>query len=393
MFIITLNIFLRNFSLMNIVFAVVKHISIGGGVEKYTEELGSRLVQMGHRVKVYSMKNYGAVPPFYKGMKIIPVRSVPLRQTEKLSASQIAGLMLSLSNWPDIVHFHSVSPGSSAWLVKLTGKKTLIQMHGLEWQRSRWGRTGEYVHRFLEKWSLLSGSYLTAVSRVQCDYFKSKYGRDVEYIPTGVDLKKPTLARDILPLGLQPKKYVLFASRLVQEKGAHYLIPAFRKIPTDYKLVLAGDVPNEDRYKKELLALASNDPRILFPGFVQGRLLEELFSNAAIYVQPSEIEGLSIALLEAMSYGLPCLVSDIPENIEAIADCGFTFVSRNIDHLSHRLSCLLENHKTMESLCKKAVHRVTNHYSWDSIADQFDELYRNILTNNASKTTNSPPGL
>lgn len=365
---------------MNIVYTVVKNISRGGGVEKYTEEVGARLVNMGHRITVFSMTNYGSVPSNYKGMTIVPVCCIPLRQMEKLSASQVAGFKIAFSNWPDIVHFHSVSPGSTAWLVKLSGKKTVIQMHGLEWQRSRWGRTGGYVHRFLEKWSILSRSYVTAVSKFQCDYFSNKYGVSAKYIPTGVDIKTPARPKEILQLGLTPRKYILFASRLVQDKGAHYLIPAFRHLDTDYKLVIAGDVPKEDHYKNQLLTQADNDARILFPGFVEGRLLEELFSNAAIYVQPSEVEGLSIALLEAMSYGLPCLVSDIPENKEAIADCGVTFRSRNVDDLTTQLSTMLTYRDHFNKLAEKGIHRVKTHYSWDAIAQEFNDYYQEILS-------------
>lgn len=363
---------------MKIAFAVIKHITRGGGIEKYTEELGERLVKMGHEVTVYSMKNYGNILSTYKGMNIISVPCIPLRQMEKLSASQIAGIKLGISKWPDIVHFHSVSPGSSAWLAKLSGKITVIQMHGLEWKRSRWGKPGVYLHHFLEKLSLLSKSNITAVSKVQCNYFLDKYGIVTKYIPTGVDIKTKIKPNEILKIGLKPKRYILFASRLVKDKGAHYLIPAFRKLDTDYRLVVAGDVPNEHKYKKELIELSQGDKRIIFPGFVEGLLLKELFSNAAMYVQPSEIEGLSIALLEAMSYGLPCLVSDIPENKEAIGDCGITFKNKDIIDLSNKLSQMLK--KDMKSLGERAIRRVKDNYSWDSIAREFNDYYQTILS-------------
>ncbi|MFX0197229.1 MAG: glycosyltransferase family 4 protein [Candidatus Hodarchaeota archaeon] len=365
---------------MKIAFAVVKHIVRGGGIEKYMDELGGRLVEMGHEVMVYSMTNYGALPSNYKGMTIVPVSSIPLRQMEKLSASLVAGARLALSQWPDIVHFHSVGPGSAAWLARLSGKKTVIQMHGLEWKRSRWGKTGVYVHRFLEKCSLLTKSSITAVSKEQCKYFLNRYGIDAKYIPTGVNIKRKIPPNEIIRIGLKPKKYILFASRLVKEKGAHYLIPAFRTLDTEYMLVIAGGLPKGDKYTRELLTLAEGDKRIIFPGFVEGRLLEELFSNAAIYVQPSEMEGLSIALLEAMSYELPCLVSDIPENKEAIADCGITFLSQEINDLALKLSYMLKPSPNLQQLAKNAVRRVEVNYSWDSIAAAFNDYYWEILS-------------
>lgn len=365
---------------MKIAFSVVKNIQRGGGIEKYTEELGSRLVMIGHEVSVYSMRNYGDISSMYKGMKIFSVPCIPVRQMEKLSASQAAGIRVALNNWPDIVHYHSVSPGSTAWIAKLMGKQTVIQMHGLEWKRSRWGTSGVYVHRLLEKLSLLSKSNLTAVSMVQCQHFSKNYKIPTKYIPCGVNIKRKVPAKELFQVGLEPNRYILFASRLVKDKGAHYLIPAFRKLKTDYKLVIAGDVPNEEKYKNLLLDLAENDKRIIFPGFVEGRLLEELFSNSAIYVQPSEIEGLSIALLEAMSYGLPCLVSDIPENIEAIGNCGITFKSKDIHDLSEKLSLLLDQRYPKRALAEKAIERVKTFYCWDSIAMEFDRYYRSILS-------------
>ena len=200
-----------------------------------------------------------------------------------------------------------------------------MQMHGIEWQRSRWGSFRLVSPAYLERRSMTGMDAYTAVSRVQCASLSRTYGVPVEFIPTGADMRDPTPAREIGSLGLKPREYILFASRLVREKGHHYLIPAFRKLDTDKRLVIAGDAQGEDVYKEELRRLADGDPRIIFPGFVQGRLLKELFSNAHFYVHPSELEGLSIALLEAMGYGNACLVSDIPENEEALGDTGFYF--------------------------------------------------------------------
>ena len=370
---------------MKIAFSVVKNILRGGGVEKYTEELGSRLVDLGHEVLVYSMNNYGVRLPAVKGMKIHYVPCIPVRQMEKLSASQLAGVRLAFSNWPDIVHYHSVSPGSTAWMARKTGKNVVIQMHGLEWKRARWGKSGAILHRFLEKISLLGRPNLTAVSKVQCDYFKEKYRLEAKYIPCGVSVKGFSRPEQIKQMNLKPQKFILFASRLVRDKGAHYLIPAFRKLETDFSLVIAGDVPNESRYKMELLKLAGDDERIIFPGFVEGRLLGELFSNAGLYVQPSEIEGLSIALLEAMSYGLPCLVSDIPENMEAVGDCGITFKNKDVDDLSQKMAYIIGNLNLKKTLAECSIRRVKNFYDWDAIAAQFVSYYEGIVQRQSAK--------
>jgi glycosyltransferase involved in cell wall biosynthesis len=365
---------------VNIAFAVVKNINRGGGIEKYTLELGTRLVARGHNVRVYSMRHYGEVLPEVNGMEILTVPSMPLPQFEKLSASMWGCFHAAFTSWADVVHLHHTGPGMLGWLFRLRNTPALIQYHGLEWKRSRWGAIGRSVLKGLERWSVLCNTEFSAVSRQQCDYFQQTYHVAPRYIPTGADVHPRTLPQEILRLGLVPGRYVLFASRLVREKGAHYLIPAFRRLHTDCKLVIAGDVPSESAYKEELLTLADGDPRIIFPGFVEGRLLDELFSHALVYVQPSEIEGLSIALLEAMSYGLCCLVSDIPENREAIGDCGISFSNGDVDDLATKLADLVTTDGAAAQLSAKAVARVQKEFSWDTIADEFEQYYASLLS-------------
>lgn len=366
---------------MRIAFLVVKNIARGGGIEKYTLELGSRLVKRGHEVTVYSMRHYGEVPDSYLGMRIISVPSLTLPCMQKLSCSAIAAIKSSLGKAFDIMHFHSIAAGSFAWISRLRGQRCVLQMHGIEWQRSRWGTFGSWTLKFLERLSLLQADLCTAVSKTQCDYYANHLGINTHYVPPGASVKPKTKVNEILELGLQHNRYIFFASRLVRDKGAHYLIGAFKRLKTDMKLVIAGDVQGGAGYKSELMDLAGEDPRILFPGFVGGRLLEELFSNAYLYVQPSEIEGLAIALLEAMSYGNCCLVSDIPENLEAIADTGFHFTNKNVDSLAERLNWLLEHRQEVASAGISAKEHVKQHYSWELVTDQIEKLYLSALHN------------
>ncbi|GFO60314.1 glycosyl transferase [Geomonas silvestris] len=363
---------------MKIAFFVVKNIERGGGIEKYTLELGRRLTARGHEVTLYSMAHYGDVVGKVHGMTVVKVPSIWHPALEKLSASAAAALhLVFIAPKYDIVHCHSVASGAFAPLLALRQKRCLLQMHGIEWQRSRWNFLGRSLLKLLETISLASNRYLTAVSQTQCDYYHDTRGVQMRYIPTGAEVKERVPAQEIFSLGLEAKRYILFASRLVPEKGAHYLISAFRRIATDYKLVIAGDVKGEGGYKETLNSLSGGDPRILFPGYVEGRLLEELFAHAAVYVQPSEIEGLSIALLEAMSYGNCCLVSDIPENREALADTGFTFRNKDIEHLKDQLEKILGfPEEDRESWGRLARTRVERHYSWDHVADEFEGYYR-----------------
>ncbi|MHC4123596.1 MAG: glycosyltransferase family 4 protein [Planctomycetota bacterium] len=367
---------------MKIAFLVVKNIARGGGIEKYTWELGRRLVARGNEVTVYSMKHYHDEPKESNGIRVIKVPFLPFRTTEKITASASAAFYSFLASKPDIVHFHSVAAGTFAWMLRLRKLACVLQMHGLEWKRCRWGRIGSSALRFLEHSSLKQATVCTAVSKVQCDFIKARYGIDMKYIPTGTDIREKRPPREIYKLGLEPKQYILFASRLVREKGAQYLVRAFRKLDTDIKLVIAGDAPGEGKFKKELFQLADNDKRILFPGWVQGRLLDELFSHALVYVQPSVVEGLSISLLEAMSYDNPCLVSDIPENLEAVGDAGFVFRNRDVDSLYEKLKWILENRHEATAVGFKGRERVRKYYSWDNITDEFEQLYMDVLNGN-----------
>jgi len=365
---------------LKIAFLVVKNIARGGGIEKYTQELGRRLVERGHEVTVYSMGHYGEVADEFLGMRVISVPCIKKSSLEKLSASASAAFSLLVNRDKyDIVHCHSVAAGAFAPLIRLKGLKCILQMHGIEWQRNRWSFAGKNMLKFLERVSLAGNHACTAVSKTQCDFYKERHGITMRYIPTGAEIKPHHEAREIVKMGLEPGRYILFASRLVREKGAHYLIEAFRQIETDYRLVVAGDAKGEEAYKQELQALAGGDPRVMFPGFVEGRALQELFSNAAIYVQPSEIEGLSIALLEAMSYGNCCLVSDIPENMEAIGAAGFTFENKNMVDLRNELKRLLASEELRSSVGDAARARVKESYNWDNIAAEFEDMYRSVL--------------
>jgi glycosyltransferase involved in cell wall biosynthesis len=365
---------------MRIAFSAVKNIVRGGGIEKYTSELGSRLVQRGHEVTVYATRHYGDVPDRYLGMRIIAVPSFARASMEKLSCSAAAAVDSSWKKKYDIVHFHSFAPGAFAWLPRLRGCKCVLQLHSLEWQRSRWGTVGSCVVRILEKLALAQSHAYTAVSKTQCAFYRARRGIEMEYIPTAAEVKPVPEARRIYELGLEPGRYVLFAARLVPEKGAHYLISAFRRLKTDMKLVIAGDIHGADVYKRELRDLARGDARILLPGFVEGRLLDELFGHCYLYVQPSEVEGLSLSILEAMSYGRCCLVSDIPENLEAVADMGFAFGNKNVDELEDRLRWLLEHPEAVTAVSLGAKERVRKNYSWQFITDRIEQFYFRLLT-------------
>jgi glycosyltransferase involved in cell wall biosynthesis len=366
---------------MRIAYIAVKGVPIGGGIEKLTEEIGSRLVKKGHQIIVYSSRDYQTVDGEFQGIKIKTVPSINTKALHKLSICFNAIWDVILKGNIDLIHIHAVGPSIFAIFSRLKGIPTVVQTHGLEWKRDKWGIIAKNFFRLADYTAVYFPHKTTSVSKVQKKYYETKFGREIIYIPTGVNFAKKKKPQWILKQNIKPNRYILFAARLVEEKGAHYLVDAFRSIQTDMKLIIAGDAAHAEKYKASLRHNAEGDERIIFPGYVTGRALEELFSNAYLFCLPSTVEGLPIALLEAMSYGNCCLASDIPENLEAIEKYGYTFRNRESEDLRRMLSFLIEHPEKVNKKKMAARQYVLQNYSWDRIAVQMEALYNSLLDN------------
>ena len=219
---------------------------------------------------------------------------------------------------------------------------------------------------------------LIVLSEGNRKYFKDMYNRNATLVPNGIDpqeIKEAKLIRE--RYGLERKSYILFLARIVPEKGLHYLIEAFKNIETDKKLCIVGGTSHSDEYVEQVIKMAEDDSRIMFLGFQQGEALQELFSNAYLYVLPSDVEGMPISLLEAMSYGNCCVVSDIVENASVVEDKGITFEKGNVKSLEKELKNLLEDESIVHMLKKEASPFITAKYNWDEIVDKTIQLYEN----------------
>lgn len=364
---------------MKIAHIVLKGMPGGGGIETLTENLACQLVENGHEVTVYTMRHYGARDGLYRGIKIKTVPSPKNRSLEKLTAAMLATLYESCWGDADIVHFHAFGPAVFSLFPRMAGRKVVVQGHGLEWKRSKWGRAGRVALRLLEGPSVKFPHVVTVPSLVHKKYLKDRYGIEATFIPQAISPPQREEPELIKTYNLQGRNYILFVGRLVPEKGIHYLIEAFRKLNTDKKLVIAGDASYEDEYKAKLSHLAGKDERIIFLGFVTGKFLRELFSNCYLFVLPSELEGMSIALLEAMSYGNCCLASDIPENVEGLSGLGYTFKSRDIEDLREKLNNLLADEQAVASVQKAAYDYIMKSHDWASCATRFETLYRSLV--------------
>lgn len=373
----------------------VKGIELGGGIESVTERLGERLVQRGHRVVVFSAGQFGSTSGFHKGMEIRVRPSILHKHLHKITLFMtsmypvmITGVLNSFqekifhSSQPagdrfDILHIHEFSMFSI--FPRLVGIPTVVQMHALLWKRAKWGPLSRLFLKINDFTLRSFPNAVTCVSKVMQRHFQETLGKQVTYIPNGVDPPIPKAPELIHSLGLKGDDYLLFAARLVPEKGAHYLIEAFLRLDSTLKLVIAGDDPFEKKYIQSLRDMAAGHPGILFPGYVTGDMLVELLTNAKLFVLPSEIEGMPVALLEAMSYARCCIVSDIPENLEALDGNGLVFRNKSVDDLVRVLSAGIKNPQMAESIGRKAQEQVLTEYSWDRIVTLYEQFYRRVI--------------
>ncbi len=255
-------------------------------------------------------------------------------------------------------------------------KKVVVTIHGLDWQRAKWGKFASWYIKAGERNAVKYADEIIVLSEGMKEYFLREYGRETRFIPNGVNRPEKREAQEITERwGLTRDSYVLFLGRIVPEKGEHHLIKAWKKIKSDKKLVIAGGISDTEGYGKELKEQAEGDNRIVFTGFVQGRLLEELYSNCYIYVLPSDLEGMPLSLLEAMSYGNCCLTSNIRECAEVVEDKAITFKRSNVDDLRDRLQMLLDDKEQVEKYKAGATDFICDKYSWDEVTQRTLELY------------------
>lgn len=363
-----------------------KHMpSREGGVEIVAEELTTRMAALGHSVTCINRRGHhvsgaefdGKELQKYKGVKIESVPTIPKKGIAAASSSFFATLKASFGNY-DIVHIHAEGPAVFCWLPKLFGKKVICQNHGADWARPRWQGTwgGRYI-KYGEKMTAKYADEIIVLSKGMQDYFLSSYGRETIYIPNGVTKPQSLPAQLILnKWNLVKDSYILALARLTDEKKIHLLIKAFMEIDTNLKLVIAGGSSDSEKYINMLHKLADNDPRIIFTGFVQGEILEELYSNAYIYCLPSELEGMPLSLLEAMSYGNCCLTANIPECTDVVEDHAVSFKKNDIDDLKDKIQYLIHNPDKVKEYKETAADYICHKYNWDNIVNKMLLLYK-----------------
>lgn len=355
-----------------------------GGIEIVVEELSTRMVALGHDVTCYNRGGHhvsgkefddGNKRTEYKGVKLKTVPTINRKGLAAMSSSFFGAIMATFSRC-DVVHFHAEGPCAMLWLPKLFGKRCVATIHGLDHQRAKWGKFASAYIMLGEKCAVKFADEIIVLSDGVQKYFKDTYSRETRFIPNGVNRPEIREARLIKEeFDLEKDDYILFLGRLVPEKGIRYLIDAFKQVETDKKLVIAGGSSDTDEFANELKAIAKDDSRIIFTGFVQGQMLDELYSNAYVYTLPSDLEGMPLSLLEGMSYGNCCLVSDIDECASVVEDKAVVFRKSDVADLKEKLQLICDDEKLVESYKATATDFICKKYNWDVVTEETLKLY------------------
>lgn len=358
-----------------------------GGIENVLTTLCPMMVETGLDVTCYNRSSdkveneyVGTVENnMYKGVKLKTAWTVDIRGFAAMIASFTAAISAAFRDY-DVVHFHAEGPCAALWIPKLFGKKCVATVHGLDWQREKWrkGFASKYI-KFGEKVLARYADEVIVLSQAAYDYFKETYGRETVIIHNGISRPERKDARLITEkYGIEKDGYISLVSRLTAEKGVHYLIDAYNKIETDKKLVIAGDTSDTDAYVAMLRKMAAGNPNIIFTGFVSGDTLKELYSNSYINVLPSDLEGMSLCLLESLAYKNVLLCSDIPENTAVAEDKAVYFRKSDVADLAEKLQALCDDARRVQELREGVDEFILSKYSWQDVAESTCKLYQNL---------------
>ncbi len=350
-------------------------ISKYSGIEGYYEEVGRLLAEMGHEVTIYCRTYFTPPVEEHNGMRLIRLPTIRSKHMETVVHTLLSTLHAMCSHL-DVVHYHALGPALFSFLPRWAGKKTTVTVQGLDWQRKKWGRIASAVLRLGERAAANFPNSTMVVSQTLQEHYRSRYGCKTTYVPNGGMIRERSKPSQILNWGLEPDRYILFLGRFSPEKNCQMLIDAYQKIDTTVKLVLAGGSSYSDEYTRRLRTHQSERVRLL--DWVAGAELQELLTNAMLFVLPSDLEGLSLALLDAMAAGVCVLASDIPENRELVDGAGFTFQRGDVTDLERMIRLLLADSQVRKEAARAAQERIRAQYLWSQIALRIEREYLNL---------------
>ena len=360
-----------------------------GGIENVLTTLCPLLSDMGADIVCYNRSSDEVEAEYigtvednkYKGVTLKKAWTIKARGFSAMIASFTAAIRAAFGRY-DVVHFHAEGPCAAMWIPKLFGKRCVATVHGLDWQREKWGKSfaSKYI-KFGEKVMVKYADEIIVLSESAREYFKETYNRETTLIHNGIEKPEKKYAKAITELyGLSKNDYICSVSRLTAEKGIHYLIDAFNNVKTDKKLVIAGDTSDTDEYVEMLKQKAADNPNIIFTGFISGDVLKEIYSNAYFVAVPSDIEGMSLSLLEALAYGNTVLCSDIPENTLVTEEKALHFQKSNVEDLTEKMQLLCDNNSLVYAMRDGVAEFILDKYSWTDVAENTYNLYQDVIS-------------
>ncbi len=346
-----------------------------GGVEHHVQQLGSRLAERGHEVVVYTRPSYSDPSMTeHLGMHLKSVPSIATKHLDAITHSFLCSVESRRLPF-DIVHYHAIGPCLTAPFALKRNRRIVATIHGQDWRRAKWNAIATFALRTSEQMALRVPDATISVSKSLADFYAERGADNVHYIPNGVIVPEEDDPAFLASLGVTADEYVLYVGRLVPEKGAHYLIEAWKRLGTARKLVVVGDSSFTDDYVQSLNA---GDGNVVFTGYLYGAQLATVFRHAGLFVLPSDVEGLPIVLLESLGLGTPVLASDIAPNREVLGENGDFFRAGDVDHLTARLTELLPRMQELKAKASAIRHRVISEYDWDRTTDTTERLYQSL---------------
>lgn len=345
-----------------------------GGFETFAEQLSTRLVKRGHDVTVYGRRHYVTIPDrVYKGVKLVVLPTIKHKYLDTVVHTFVAAFHAWFKPY-DVVLLCNAANALAAGVVRLSGKKTALNVDGIERQRKKWNWLGRFYYLVSEWLATKIPHALVTDARVMQLYYQSRFAKESTMIPYGAEVGRKPCPERLKACGLIPERYVLYVSRLEPENNAHVVIAAFEQVTTDMNLVIVGDAPYARDYIRRLKA--TRDPRIIFTGYVFGEGYRALQQNAYCYVHATEVGGTHPALLEAMGFGNCVVVLDTPENREVVADAGLFY--RSVQELKETLQRLVDNPDLIPDYRKLAMTRIQEQYEWEAVTDQYERLFAEL---------------
>lgn len=368
-----------------LVFGLRGFPGVAGGVESHCQHLYPELEKLGVCVEVI-VRSTHQQPRFSKTWQGVQFRTLwaPKSRTLEAFVHSLISVLYAAVTRPDVLHIHSIGPAIFTPIARLFLIKVLVTYHASDYEQKKWGRFGRSILRIGERFAMRFAHEVISVSHHGARGLKRLYGRDVTVIPNGVEPIEQVDSGDVhRELDLQPKKYVLHVGRSIPDKRQDDLIRAFRRAELPgWKLVLVGDLSGDDEYSTRVRTLAADDPRVVLAGYRDGSALSSLLSNAGCFVLPSSYEGLPVALLEALSAGIPVLASDIDANHEIELPESCYFPVGDIETLANKMpTAAREYEKPVVEALKR---RVEAEFSWPDIAARTFSLYQRMIAGQGS---------